>query len=161
MVCAKSGCLQTQQILPGNVCRKLFKFPENPGNLNWWNCNIILMTINKAYLGTLRAMVTLTYIPVITSGLYDTFPGSPETFPWHIWSFPGRFWMEILIFTIYTEREREINLSNSLGLYYGKSQNFYEEQSFCRLLKLKLVRCALLCRLISDSREYTMNWLYS
>ena len=35
VVCAKSGCLQTQQILPGNVCRKLLKFPENPGNLNW------------------------------------------------------------------------------------------------------------------------------
>ena len=29
------GCLQTQKILPGNVCRKVTKFPENPGNLNW------------------------------------------------------------------------------------------------------------------------------
>ena len=56
------------------------------------------MTINKAYLGTLRATVTLTYIPVLTPGLYDTFPGSPETFPGHIGSFPGRFWMKILIF---------------------------------------------------------------
>ena len=56
------------------------------------------MTINKAYLGALRATVTLTYIPVMTPGLYDTFPGPPETFPGHIGLFPGRFWMEILIF---------------------------------------------------------------
>ena len=42
------------------------------------------MTINKAYLGALRATVTLTYIPVMTPGLYDTFPGPPETFPGHI-----------------------------------------------------------------------------
>ena len=49
--------------LPGNVCRKGLKFPENPGNLNWWNCNIILMSINEAYLVALRATVTLTYIP--------------------------------------------------------------------------------------------------
>ena len=27
-----SGCLQTQKILPGNVCRKGLKFPEIPGN---------------------------------------------------------------------------------------------------------------------------------
>ena len=60
------------------------------------------MTINKAYLGALRATVTLTYIPVLTPGLYDTFPGSPETFPGHIGSFPGRFWMEILIFYLHT-----------------------------------------------------------
>ena len=60
------------------------------------------MTINKAYLGTLRATVTLTYIPVLTPGLYDTFPVSPETFPGHIGSFPGRFWMEILIFYLHT-----------------------------------------------------------
>ena len=56
------------------------------------------MTINKAYLGALRATVTLTYIPVMTPGLDDTFPASHETFPGHIGSFPGRFWMKILIF---------------------------------------------------------------
>ena len=56
------------------------------------------MTINKVYLGALRATVTLTYIPVLTPGLYDTFPVSPETFPGHIGSFPGPFLMEILIF---------------------------------------------------------------
>ena len=53
------------------------------------------MTISKAYLGAIRATVTLTYIPVMTPGLYDMFPG-------HIGSFPGRFWMEILIFYLHT-----------------------------------------------------------
>ena len=28
---------------PGKLCRKGLKFPENPGNLNRWNCNIILI----------------------------------------------------------------------------------------------------------------------
>ena len=60
------------------------------------------MTINKAYLGALRATVTLIYIPVLTPGLYDTFSVSPEAFPGHIGSFPGRFWMEILIFYLHT-----------------------------------------------------------
>ena len=49
------------------------------------------MTINKAYLVALGATVTLTYIPVMTPGLYDTFPGPPETFPGHIRWFPGPF----------------------------------------------------------------------
>ena len=49
------------------------------------------MTIYKAYLVALRATVTLTYIPVMTPGLYDTFPG---TFPGHIRSFPGPFFDE-------------------------------------------------------------------
>ena len=35
VVTPRSGWLQTQKILPGNVCRKVTKFPENPGNLNW------------------------------------------------------------------------------------------------------------------------------
>ena len=48
--------------MPGNVCRKGLKFPETPGNLNWWNCNVILMTINQAYL------VTFSYIPVMAPG---------------------------------------------------------------------------------------------
>ena len=56
------------------------------------------MTINKAYLVALRATVTLTYIPVMTPGHYDTYPGLPEIFPGNIGSFPGRFLMEILIF---------------------------------------------------------------
>ena len=63
------------------------------------------MTINDAYLVALRATVTLTYIPVMTPGLYDTFPGPPETFPGHIGSFPGRFWMEILIFYLQTIKQ--------------------------------------------------------
>ena len=49
------------------------------------------MTIYKADLVALRATVTLTYIPVMTPGLYDTFPG-------HIGPFPGLLLMEILIF---------------------------------------------------------------
>ena len=49
------------------------------------------MTINEAYLVALRATVTLTYIPVMSPGLYDTFPGPPETFPGHIRWFPGPF----------------------------------------------------------------------
>ena len=54
----------------------------------------ILMTIYKAYLVALRATVTLTYIPVMTPWLYDTFPGAPRTFPGHIRSFPGPFFYE-------------------------------------------------------------------
>ena len=56
------------------------------------------MTIYKADLVALRATVTLIYIPVMTPGLYDTFPGPPGTFPGHIRSFPGPFLMKILIF---------------------------------------------------------------
>ncbi len=56
------------------------------------------MTINEAYLVALRATVTLTYIPVMTPGLYDRFPGPPETFLENIGWFPGPFLMEILIF---------------------------------------------------------------
>ena len=56
------------------------------------------MTINEAYLVALRATITLTYVPVMTPGLYDTFPAHPETFPGHIGWFPGPFWMEILTF---------------------------------------------------------------
>ena len=62
--------------MPGNVCRKRLKFPETPGNLYWWNCNIIPMTINEAYLVALRPTVSLTYVPVMALGLYDTFPGA-------------------------------------------------------------------------------------
>ena len=42
------------------------------------------MTINETYLVTLRATVTSTYIPLMTLGVYDTFPGPRETFPGHI-----------------------------------------------------------------------------
>ena len=56
------------------------------------------MTINEAYLVALRATVTLTYIPVMAPGLYDTFPWPPETFPGHIRWFPGPFLIEILVF---------------------------------------------------------------
>ena len=52
------------------------------------------MTIYKAYLVALRATVTLTFITVMTPGLYDTFPGPPGTFPGHIRSFPGPFFDE-------------------------------------------------------------------
>ena len=56
------------------------------------------MTMNQAHLDALTATISLTYIPVMTPGLYDTFPASHETFPGHIGSYPGRFWMRILIF---------------------------------------------------------------
>ena len=56
------------------------------------------MTINEAYLVALRATVTLTYIPVITLGLCDTFPGLPKKIPENIGWFPGSFLMKILIF---------------------------------------------------------------
>ena len=46
------------------------------------------MTINEAHLVALRATVTLTYIPVMAPGLYNTFPGPPVTFPVHIRWFP-------------------------------------------------------------------------
>ena len=42
------------------------------------------MTIYKAYLVALRATVTLTYIPVMTPGLYDKIPGLPEINPVHM-----------------------------------------------------------------------------
>ena len=45
------------------------------------------MTINEAYLVALRATATCNYIPVMTHGLYDTFPGTPDTFPGHIGPF--------------------------------------------------------------------------
>ena len=54
--------------------------------------------MNEAHLVPLRATITLTYIPVMTPGLYDTLPGPPETFPGHIGWFPGPYWTEILIF---------------------------------------------------------------
>ena len=56
------------------------------------------MSVSEAYLFALSATVTLTYIPVMAPGLYDTFPWPPETFPGHIRWFPGPFLIEILIF---------------------------------------------------------------
>ena len=56
------------------------------------------MTINEAHLVALRATITLTYIPVMTPGLYDTFPAHPDTFPGHIGWFPGTFLVEIWTF---------------------------------------------------------------
>ena len=56
------------------------------------------MTIKEAYLVALRATINLTYVPVMTPGLYDMFPVHPETFPGYIGSFPGPFLIEILIF---------------------------------------------------------------
>ena len=49
------------------------------------------MTINEAYLVALRATVPITYISLITPGLYNTFPGPPETVPGHIKWFPRQF----------------------------------------------------------------------
>ena len=49
------------------------------------------MTANYAYLDAPGATVTLNFIPVMTPGLYNTFPG-------HIGPFPGLLLMEILIF---------------------------------------------------------------
>ena len=82
---ARSGCLQNKKILLGNVCRKWLKFPETPGNPNWWTCNIILMTMHEAYLVALSATVTSTYIPVMTPGLLDTFPGASWDISWAYW----------------------------------------------------------------------------
>ena len=48
--------------------------------------------------GCLRATINLTYVPVMTPGLYDTFPANPETFPGHIGWFPGPFLVEIWTF---------------------------------------------------------------
>ena len=36
------------------------------------------MTVNEAYFVATGATVTLNYIPVLTPGLYDTFPGTPD-----------------------------------------------------------------------------------
>ena len=49
------------------------------------------MTINEAHLLALRATITLTYIPVITPGLYDTFTAHPDTFPGCFWWKYGHF----------------------------------------------------------------------
>ena len=38
------------------------------------------MSVNEAYFVAPGATVTLNNIPVMTPGLYDKFPGSPETF---------------------------------------------------------------------------------
>ena len=46
---------------------------------------------SSAYLFALSATVTSTYIPLMTLGLYDTFPGPRETFPGHTRWFPGQF----------------------------------------------------------------------
>ena len=56
------------------------------------------MTINEAHLDALIATITLTYIPVMTPGLYDTFPAHPEIFPGHIGWFRGPFLVEIWTF---------------------------------------------------------------
>ena len=56
------------------------------------------MTINEAHLVAIRATITLTYIPVMTPGLYDTFPAHPDTFPGHIGWFPGPFLVQIWTF---------------------------------------------------------------
>ena len=50
------------------------------------------MTIKEAYLVALRATINLTYVPVMTPGLYDMFPAHPETFPGHIGWILGQFW---------------------------------------------------------------------
>ena len=62
------------------------KLQYNPNDYKW------------LYLVALRATITLTYVPVMTPGLYDTFPGPPETFPGYIRWFPEPFLIEILIF---------------------------------------------------------------
>ena len=56
------------------------------------------MTKNEEYLVVLIGTVTLTYIPVMTPGHYDTFPAHPDTFPDHIGWFPGTFLVEIWTF---------------------------------------------------------------
>ena len=60
------------------------------------------MTINEAYLVALSATVTSNYIPMMTPGLLDTFPGPPDTFPGYIGLFHGLLLMDILIFYLRT-----------------------------------------------------------
>ena len=62
------------------------KLQYNPNDYKW------------LYLVALRATITLTYVPVMTPGLYDTFPANPETFPGHIGWFPGPFLVKIWSF---------------------------------------------------------------
>ena len=62
------------------------KLQYNPNDYKW------------LYLVALSATITLTYVPVMTPGLYDTFPAHPETFPGHIGWFPGPFLVEIWTF---------------------------------------------------------------
>ena len=54
--------------------------------------------MRQAYLVALRATITVTYVPVMTPGLYDMFPAHLETFPDHIGWFPGPFLVEIWTF---------------------------------------------------------------
>ena len=87
------------KILPGNVCRKVWKFPESPGNPNWWTCNIILMTINEAYLVALSATATSNYIPMMTPGhvswgLLRPFLGILDRFLNHFWWFTNLDFLE-------------------------------------------------------------------
>ena len=46
------------------------------------------MTVIEVYLVVPGAIVTFNYIPVMTPGLYDTFPDTPDTSPGHIGPFP-------------------------------------------------------------------------
>ena len=57
------------------------------------------MTIHEAYLVALSDTVTLPDIPVMTPA---RFLWPPETFPEHIGSFSGPFFLEILIFYLQT-----------------------------------------------------------
>ena len=43
------------------------------------------MTMHEAYLVALSATVTSTYIPVMTPGLLDTFPGASWDISWAYW----------------------------------------------------------------------------
>ena len=47
------------------------------------------MIVKEAYSVVHGATVTLNYIPVMTPGQYDKFPGPTETFPGDITWFPG------------------------------------------------------------------------
>ena len=100
-----------QKNRPGNVYRKFFKFPENPGNLNWWNCNIILMTINEAHLVALRATITLTYIPVMTPGLYDTVS-------WASWDISWAYWM-----VSWTNFDENIDILTQETIHYAQEMS--------------------------------------
>ena len=77
------------------------------------------MTINKAYLVALRATVTLSYIPVMTPGLFDKIPGPPETFLGHIRQFPGPFFMEIF-FPVLQLLKHIINVNSCFSIYLSE-----------------------------------------
>ena len=84
------------------------------------------MTINEAHLLALRATITLTYIPVITPGLYDTFAAHPDTYFLAILDgFLGCFWWKYGHFSTGNVSGCLGNMSVGPGNLFGGSGNGY------------------------------------